>query len=149
MSKDIRVSEELEKAHCSENPEVQSSEHHDCTVDGVTYRVWSAFLGRISNERYEQMTQSYESEQESLRRSVPDTRAEIAALKAKTDVADRFIKVIDKFTDIKELNAELLNELIERIVVHHKEKVNGRTYQQVEIYYRLVGELGKTAEKAA
>ena len=106
-------------------------------------------LGRISYERYEQMTQSYEAEQESLRRSVPDTRAEIAALKAKTDAADRFISVIDKFTDIRELNAEILNELIDRIVVHHKEKVDGKTYQQVEIYYRFVGELSKTAEKAA
>ena len=106
-------------------------------------------LGRISYERYEQMTQSYEAEQESLRRSVPDTRAEIATLKAKTDAADRFISVIDKFTDIRELNAEILNELIDRIVVHHKEKVDGKTYQQVEIYYRFVGGLGEAAERAA
>ena len=40
------MSVKLEKPHCSENPEVQSVLHHDCTVDGVTYRVWSAFLGR-------------------------------------------------------------------------------------------------------
>ena len=46
MSKDVRESSKLEKAHCSEDPEVQSKEHHDSTVDGVTYRVWSAFLGR-------------------------------------------------------------------------------------------------------
>ena len=40
------MSVKLEKPHCSENPEVQSVLQHDCTVDGVTYRVWSAFLGR-------------------------------------------------------------------------------------------------------
>jgi hypothetical protein len=40
------MSVNLEKTHCSEDPEVQSVLHHDCTVDGVTYRVWSAFLGR-------------------------------------------------------------------------------------------------------
>ena len=40
----------LEKTHCSEDPEVQSVLHHDCTVDGVTYRVWSAFLGRKKAE---------------------------------------------------------------------------------------------------
>ena len=106
-------------------------------------------LGRISDERYGQMSQSYETELEELRKSVPEKRAEIAALKAKTDAADRFISVIEKFTDIRELNAEILNELIDKIVVHHKEVVNGRTFQQVEIYYRFVGELSKTAEKAA
>lgn len=106
-------------------------------------------LRRISDERYGQMSQNYEQELEELRKSVLAKREEIAALKAKNDAADRFISVIDKFTEIKELNAEMLNELIERIVVHHKEKVNGRMYQQVEIYYRFVGELGKTAENAA
>ena len=44
------MSVKLEKPHCSENPEVQSVLHHDCTVDGVTYRVWSAFLGRKKAE---------------------------------------------------------------------------------------------------
>jgi hypothetical protein len=44
------MSVNLEKTHCSEDPEVQSVTHHDCTVDGVTYRVWSAFLGRKKAE---------------------------------------------------------------------------------------------------
>lgn len=44
------MSVKLEKPHCSEDPEVQSIMHHDCTVDGVTYRVWSAFLGRKKAE---------------------------------------------------------------------------------------------------
>ena len=44
------MSVNLEKTHCSEDPEVQSVLHHDCTVDGVTYRVWSAFLGRKKAE---------------------------------------------------------------------------------------------------
>lgn len=44
------MSVKLEKPHCSEDPEVQSIMQHDCTVDGVTYRVWSAFLGRKKAE---------------------------------------------------------------------------------------------------
>ena len=40
----------LERTHCSVNSEVQSITHHDCTVDGVTYRVWSAFLGKRKAE---------------------------------------------------------------------------------------------------
>lgn len=49
MSKDVM---KLEKAHCSDDPEVQSVSHHDSTVDGVTYRVWAAFLGRKKAVEY-------------------------------------------------------------------------------------------------
>lgn len=36
----------LKKAQCRDNSDVQYSEFHDCTLNGVTYRVWSAFLGK-------------------------------------------------------------------------------------------------------
>ena len=39
---------ELEKVKCGDDPEVQRIEHHDHTVGKVTYRVWSAFLGRTN-----------------------------------------------------------------------------------------------------
>ena len=39
---------ELEKVRCSDDPEVKKIEHHDHAVGKVTYRVWSAFLGRTS-----------------------------------------------------------------------------------------------------
>ncbi len=41
--------------------------------------------------------------------------------------------------NITELNARILNELIEKIVVHEKEIINGKKYQTVEIYYKFVG----------
>jgi hypothetical protein len=45
------------------------------------------------------------------------------------------------------LDAAILNELIDKIVVHHKEQAeDGRTFQQIEIYYRFVGKLGTENE---
>ena len=58
-------------------------------------------------------------------------------------------RIIGQEGFVKELNADILNELIDKIVVHHKEKLYGKTYQQVEIYYRFVGELKETVAKAA
>ncbi|MBP7185719.1 MAG: DUF4368 domain-containing protein [Ruminococcus sp.] len=55
------------------------------------------------------------------------------------------MRIIKQYTDIKELNAALLNELIDRIFVHHKEKTSdGNTIQQIEIFYRFVGKLDKS-----
>ena len=106
-------------------------------------------LGKLPDDRYAQMTKSFEEEQAELKKSIPELTYEITTLKARSDAADKFTKVIDSYTDIKELNADILNELIDKIVVHHKEKLYGKTYQQVEIYYRFVGELKETVAKAA
>lgn len=48
--------------------------------------------------------------------------------------------IISKYTDITELNSCILNELIERIVVHEKTvDEDGGKSQQVDIYYKFVG----------
>lgn len=53
---------------------------------------------------------------------------------------EKFIPLIRKYTDIQELNAYILNELIERIVVHEKTiGEDGKKTQKVEIYYKFVG----------
>ncbi len=61
-----KAAEDLEKAQCSDNSNVQYSEFHDCTIDGVTYRVWSAFLGKTeaSDNLANLMLRSLESGEE-------------------------------------------------------------------------------------
>lgn len=100
-------------------------------------------LGRIGDERYESMSQSYELEQVEIKKALPILKSKIDELKRQSDCADNFINVIKKYTIIDKLDAAILNELIDKIVVHHKEQAeDGRTFQQIEIYYRFVGKLG-------
>lgn len=109
-------------------------------------------LGRIGDERYESMSQSYELEQVEIRRLLPELKSQINELKKQSDCADNFINVIKKYTIIDKLDAAILNELIDKIVVHHKEKTaDGHVFQQIEIFYRFVGKLdsGKAGTKAA
>lgn len=99
-------------------------------------------LGRISDERYESMSQGYENEQTEIRNKLPILKSKIDELKRQSDCADNFINVIKKYTIIDKLDASILNELIDKIVVHHKEQAeDGRVFQQIEIYYRFVGKL--------
>ena len=104
-------------------------------------------LGRIGDERYESMSQSYELEQVDIKKALPILNSNIDELKRQSDCADNFINVIKKYTIIDKLDAAILNELIDKIVVHHKEQAeDGRTFQQIEIYYRFVGKLGTENE---
>lgn len=104
-------------------------------------------LGRIGDERYESISQSYELEQVEIKKALPILKSKIDELKRQSDCADNFINVIKKYTIIDKLDAAILNELIDKIVVHHKEQAeDGRTFQQIEIYYRFVGKLGTENE---
>ena len=104
-------------------------------------------LGRIGDETYESMSQSYELEQVEIKKALPILKSKIDELKRQSDCADNFINVIKKYTIIDKLDAAILNELIDKIVVHHKEQAeDGRTFQQIEIYYRFVGKLGTENE---
>lgn len=104
-------------------------------------------LGRIGDERYESMSQSYELEQVEIKKALPILKSKIDEFKRQSDCADNFINVIKKYTIIDKLDAAILNELIDKIVVHHKEQAeDGRTFQQIEIYYRFVGKLGTENE---
>ena len=104
-------------------------------------------LGRIGDERYESMSQSYELEQVEIKKALPILKSKIDELKRQSDCADNFLNVIKKCTIIGKLDAAILNEQIDKIVVHHKEQAeDGRTFQQIEIYYRFVGKLGTENE---
>ncbi len=107
-------------------------------------------LGRITDERYEAMSSQYESEQNEIKSELPCLRNRIDELAQQNYATDKFVNLIKKYTVIDKLDASILNELIDKIVVHHKEIADdGRVFQQVEIYYRFIGKLdsGSNAEK--
>ena len=58
--------------------------------------------------------------------------------KKETDLT-QFISNVKKYTEITELTPEILNELIEKIIIHQTEKINGKKVQEIDIYYRGVG----------
>ncbi len=89
----------------------------------------------------------YESEQREIKKALPDLRQRIEQLNTESFATDKFVNLIKKYTVIDQLDAAILNELIDKIVVHHKEVAeDGRVFQQVEIYYRFIGKLEHAAE---
>ncbi len=55
---------------------------------------------------------------------------------------------METYTDLSEITEELLHTLIDKIVVHEKEVIDGETVMRVEVYYRFVGKIGDTNGEA-
>lgn len=93
--------------------------------------------GKISDERFKSMSANYESEQQDLKNLSEELGAAIQQAEQKTADTEQFIKAVRKYTEITELTPEIMHELIEKIVVHAPEKVDGKRTQQIDIYYRF------------
>lgn len=97
-------------------------------------------LGKISEVRYQAMAPGYEAEQASLQEQVSRLREQLAHTQEVQDNVEQFVPLIQKYTDIQELTPHILNELIEKIVVHEKKvEEDGSKSQMVEIHYKFVG----------
>lgn len=96
-------------------------------------------LEKITEERYLSMNTNYENEYNELKERQNVLSQQIENIETTEYNAETFTNLIEKYLNITELNARILNELIEKIVVHEKEIINGEKFQMVEIYYKFVG----------
>ena len=97
-------------------------------------------LGKLSDSRYQTLGAQYDSEQVNLTAEVSALEKAIQSYENHEKDADRFIALIDKYESFDNLTIAMLNEFIEKILVHERDRKGSReTTQEVEIYFNFVG----------
>ena len=81
----------------------------------------------------------YDNEQKTLDGEIERLQAEIDRYNTDSVRADKFIELVKRHTEFTEFSASLLNEFVEKIIVHEATKVNGVREQEVEIYLNFIG----------
>ena len=110
-------------------------------LDEIIQRLYEDNVdGKISDERFAKMSESYETEQRTIEVRVAELKKTISDEKSNSLNADRFLKLVRKYTDIKELTAEILREFVEKVYVYQSERVNGKKVQRIKIIYNCIGE---------
>ena len=99
----------------------------------------SNHAGKISDRRFQMMSEKYEKEQTELETSIARTQQELDSLQTDTAKVDHFIALCRRYTDLTELTTPILNEFVNRIVVHEAEKIDGERTQHVEVYLNYIG----------
>ena len=95
--------------------------------------------GRISNERFDFLAKSYESEGVDLKTRIQELQIALSASVQDEERLSKFLKVVKSYTKIEELTPEILNSFIEKIYIGETEKYEGRKMQEVEIIYKFIG----------
>lgn len=97
--------------------------------------------GNISERNFKQLSANYESEQIALEKEITENERLLRSIKVTTNNADAFVDTIKQYTDIDRLTSSLTHKLIDKIIVHNAELVDGVKQQKIEIYYKFVGRL--------
>ena len=109
-------------------------------LDTIIKKLYESFaVGRITEERFDGLLKEYEDEQKTLTASVAETETQVAVYTEDTARAEQFLLLAKKYTDVSELTTQMINEFIEKIIVHAPEKVDGDRVQEIEIYMNFIG----------
>ena len=144
---DLFIKEQLQKSTQNElkqisknKKELEQAKKRIIEIDNLFMHIYEDNIsGKITDERFRNLSFNYDKEQKELKTKIEQLSKEINNTEKKTTDLTQFISNVKKYTEITELTPEILNELIEKILVHQAEKVNGKKVQEIDIYYRGVG----------
>lgn len=97
-------------------------------------------LGKLPDERYSTLNAQYSKEQKELIVEISELETEISGGENERRSPDKFIALVDKYKNFDELTTYMLNEFVEKILVHERDrKGSQQTTQEIEIYFNFVG----------
>ncbi|MFI3175491.1 MAG: recombinase family protein [Bacillota bacterium] len=104
-------------------------------------------FGRVSDPQYQVLSKQYESEQQQVDSELREIQESLQKMKDEQSNCKKFMNLIEKYDNFDEITPIMLNELIDKIVVHERD-VKGRvmTTQRVDIYFNLIGEFHMEAD---
>ena len=144
---DLFIKEQLAKSTKDEikkisksKKELEKAKNRIIEIDNLFMHIYEDNVsGKISDDRFRKLSFNYDKEQQELKIKIEQLSKDIENTEKKDTDITQFISNVKKYTEITELSSEILNELIEKIVIHQQEKVNGKKVQEIDIYYRGVG----------
>ena len=135
------------RRNAAKKKELEAAEKRIAELSAIFKRLYEdSVTGRISDERFTELSADYEAEQKELKERAARLREELAKAQEATANAEKFMNVVRRHTTIEELTPTLLREFVEKIVVHESVALDGKRRgklrrQEIEIYYSFVGKV--------
>lgn len=126
-------------------------------LDDLVKKLYESFAtGKIPEKHFDRLLSGYDNEQTTLEAEMQELQTGLDRYGADSVRADRFLELVRRYTDFSELTTPMLNEFIEKVVVHEADKSTGDRVQKVDIYLNFIGaftvpkmEAALTAEQEA
>ena len=97
-------------------------------------------LGKLSDARYRALDAQYAKEQDALEIEIAELEKAVTGYEQSQKSAEKFIALIDKYENFDTLTNTMLNEFVEKILVHERARKGSQdTTQEIEIYFNFLG----------
>ncbi len=109
-------------------------------INGIIRKLYEDNVkGKMTDERFDFLAKSYETEQAKLRAKTEELKKIIAATEQDNDNLKKFLKIVEHYLCIEELTPEILHSFIDKIYIDEAEIFDGKKMQGVRIVYNFVG----------
>ena len=97
-------------------------------------------LGKLPDTRYKALDAQYAKEQHALEIEIAELEKAVTGYEQSQKSAEKFIALIDKYENFDTLTNTMLNEFVEKILVHERSRKGSQdTTQEIEIYFNFLG----------
>ena len=135
------------KKTAARKKELDAAEKRITELKSIFKRLYEdSVSGRITDERFTELSADYEQEQAELKERMAELQAEQDKAQEASANVDKFLSVVHKYASFEELTPTLLREFVEKIVVHEAVALDGKRRgkqrtQAIEIYYSFIGKV--------
>ena len=132
---------QCEKDNTDDKKELLEAKRRMMDLDDLIKGLYENFtLGRLPERQFNRLMTEYDTEQSSLEQRISELETATERISTKAVQIDKFVRLVKKYRDFEELTTPMLNDFIEKVVIHEAE--GGRTkdrIQQVDIYFNFIG----------
>ena len=109
-------------------------------LDGLVKKLYEGnATGKIPDKHFTRLLAEYDEEQTGLETSIAEWQRQIENWNADRLKTDQFIQLVKRYTDFSELTTPMLNEFIEKVIVHEGEGRGNDRRQRIDIYLNFIG----------
>lgn len=138
----VLTSADQKKTQSEDKKELVNIKKRIAELDNYIKRLYEGNAsGKIPDRQFEKLMAQYDSEQQELEERVKEIEASIHEIQQESENGQQFVRLVQKYRDLTEIDQTALNEFIDKVVVH--EATGGRTAdrsQQIDIYFNFIGQ---------
>jgi len=109
-------------------------------VSGLVKKLFESYgANKIPETYFDELLKGYNEESTALDGEIANLQTDIDKFNTDSVKADKFIELVKRHTEFTTFTAALLNEFIEKVIVHEAVKVNGKRTMQVDIHLNFIG----------
>jgi hypothetical protein len=140
----VREASEIQNAEAAKGHKKQlaKSQRRHAELNALIKRLYEDKVsGALSAKRFEILSGEYEDEQESLENKIAELRTALEHYNEDSGRAGKFLEIARKYTDFTELTPAMMNEFVDKIVVHEGVRTDEGRTQKVDIFLNFVGNI--------